>query len=91
MISIDETTFNHKVVNNKSWIRRGYSAEIFNSKFVGSCSLIMAISNEGSYFGLITKGRINSSIYLQYLIKLEEWIKTKRTSDFKKVVILKDN
>ena len=91
MISIDETTFNHKVVNNKSWIRMDYSTETFNCKFVGSCSLIMAIASEGSYFRFITNGRINSLVYLLYLIKLKEWIKTKRTSDFQKVIILKDN
>ena len=66
MISVDETTFNHKVVNNKSWIIKGYSAELFNSKFVGSCSLIMAITSRGSYFGLITNRRIDSNIYLKY-------------------------
>ena len=91
MISIDETTFNHKVVNNKSWIIKGYSAELFNSKFVGSCSLIMAITSRGSYFGLITKGRIDSNIYLKYLIKLEEWIESTRSSISQKVTILKDN
>ena len=91
IISIDETTFNHKVVNNKSWIIKGYSAELFNSKFVGSCSLILAITSRGSYFGLITKGRIDSNIYLKYLIKLEEWIESTRSSISQKVTILKDN
>ena len=91
MISLDETTFNHKVANNKSWIRKGYSAELFNSKFVGSLSLIMAIGSDGSYFSLLTGGRIDSSIYLQFLKQLEKWIESRRNSKFQKVVILKDN
>ena len=91
MISLDETTFNHKVANNKSWIRNGYSAELFNCRFVGSWSLIMAITNEGSYFGLLTNGRVNSWFYLQFFENLEWWIESKRSSSSQKVVILKDN
>ena len=91
MVSLDVTTFNHKVANNKSWIRKGYSAELFNCKFVGSCSLIMAIASEVSYSGLLTKERINSVIYLQFLIRLEKWIESNRSSSSQKVEILKDN
>ena len=72
MISLDETTFNHKVGNNKSWISKGYSADLFNSKFVGSLSLIMGFGSDGSYFSLLTGGRIDSSIYLQFLKQLEK-------------------
>ena len=61
LVSLDETTFNNKIANNKWWIQKGYSAELFNNKFVGSWSLIMAITNEGSYFGKLIKGWINST------------------------------
>ena len=91
LISLDETTFNHKIANNKWWIRKGYSAELFNNKFVGSWSLIMAITNEGSYFGKLMKGWINSTIYLEFLKSLETWIETKRRSTSQKVIIFKDN
>ena len=91
MISLDETTFNHKIGNNKSWIRKDYSAELFNKFFFGSWSLIIAISSGGSYFGLLINKRINSLIYQQFLENLEGWIDTIRNSNSQKVLILKDN
>ena len=91
LISLDETTFNHKVANNKWWIRKGYSAELFNAKFYGSWSLIMAITSDGSYFGQLMKGWINSSIYLEFLMNLEKWIKIIRSTSTQKVIILNDN
>ena len=91
LINLDETTFNHKVANNKWWIRKGYSEELLNNKFVRSWSFIMAITNEGSYFGKLMKGWINSTILLEFLKSHETWIETKRRSTSKKVIIFKDN
>ena len=51
----------------------------------------MAITNEGSYFGKLMKGWINSTIYLEFLKSLETWIETKRRSTSQKVIIFKDN
>ena len=92
LICLDETTFNHKVANNKWWIRKRYLAELFNNKFVRSSSLKMDITSEGSYFGKLMKGwKKNSSIYLEFLKSLETWIETKRRSTSQKVIIFKDN
>ena len=91
MVSLDETAFNHKVANSKWWIKRGYSTELFTSNFIGNWSLIIAITNEGSYFGVIVSGKVNSSIYLRFLMNLEKWIETKRSWSSQEVVILKDN
>ena len=91
MVSLDETAINHKVANSKWWIKRGYSAELFNSNFIGNWSLIIAIANEASYFGVIVSGKVNSNIYLRFLMNLEKWIETKRSWSSQEVVILKDN
>ena len=40
----------------------------FNIKFADSCSLIMVSASERLYFGLIKIGRIDSLVYLQYLL-----------------------
>ena len=72
MVSLDETAFNHRVANSKWWIIREYSAELFNNKFIGNWLLIIAITNEGSYFRVIVNGKVNSSIYMRFLMNLEK-------------------
>ena len=51
----------------------------------------MAITGDGSYFGQLMKGWINSSIYLEFLMNLEKWIKIIRSTNTQKLIILNDN
>ena len=91
IINIDETTFNHKIASNISWIGKKHFCELFNSNFVGSWSLILAITSDGMYFELIKNTWIDSLIYFQFLKHLEKWIETKIDMRPRKVIVFQDN
>ena len=91
LVSIDESSFNCDIRNDRGWIKRGKSAEIFNKLYKGSWSLILAITSDGDYYGSVLSERINSVIYIGYLKKFEDWLISKKLTIFGNVLVLQDN
>ena len=91
LVNIDESSLNCDMSNDRGWFKRGQSAEIFNKRYKGSWSLILAITSDGDYYGSVLSERINSGIYIGYLKKFEDWIISKKLTMFSKVLVLQDN
>ena len=89
--NVDEWWVNYKSGDSYSWCRWGSSIELKTLPFKGSISIIFCIFSNGLYFWSIIQNTVNSSIFYQYMIIIEDW--NKKTSIFrdKKVVILLDN
>ena len=91
MINIDEVTFTTKVLNNRSWLKRGVDSEIFSQKYCGSVSVVMAINSEGDYFAAILIKRLNSVAFIEFLKMTNSWIETYNLNKNKRVLVILDN
>ena len=91
MINIDEVNFSPKVVNWRSWLKKGTSWEIFSHKYSGAVSLIWAINSEGDYLAAILNDRLNSWTFIEFLKMISYWIHSNDQSENKNVMILLDN
>ena len=60
MVNIYESFFSSDLSNDKGWFKRGQSAEVFNKQYRGSWSLILAVTSEWDYFGVVVSKRIDS-------------------------------
>ena len=91
MINIDEVTFSTKVLNNRSWLKRRVDTKIFNQKYCGSVSVVMAISFGGDYFAATLIKRLNSEAFIEFLKMTNSWIKTYNLIKNKRVLVILDN
>ena len=91
LVNIDESSFNCDISNDRGCFKRGQSAEIFNKRYKGSWSLILAITSDGDYYGSVLSEKIDSGIYIAYLKKFEDWLISKKLTMYSKVLVLQDN
>ena len=77
IINVDESTFGRTSKINYSWSKKGEWAELKNTPFCGSTSMILAILSNGWWMCLITPQTINSDIFIMFVSKLKEWISKK--------------
>ena len=88
LVNIDESSFGCDISSDRYWFKRGQSDEIFNKRYKGSWSIILAITSDGDYYGSVLSERINSGIYIGYLKKFEDWLISKKLTMFSKVLVL---
>ena len=91
IISIDEWSFNRHLRNTYSWLPKGVSAAIVNSNCTGRCSLILALTIEGEYLGMIWSETVNHQVYCEFLKVLAYWLNWLKIRLDKNVVVTWDN
>ena len=80
-----------KVLNCRSWMKRGISWEIFSHKYSGAVSIIWAISFQENYLVASLNNRLNSDTFIEFLKMIEYWINSNNQIEETKVMILLDN
>ena len=91
IVSIDETSLARSVNNSLSWIPKGFDREVFSIKFIGSISLIMAITSSGQYLAAPIFCRVTSDHFLEFVRAMEMWLENAVSVELSKVVVLLDN
>ena len=72
---------------SNSWLHRVSSLTIINDVFWGRVNLILGVSQEGDYLGLVLNKGITLKVYWLYLMILLKILKSLRM-DIRKVIII---
>ena len=91
IINIDESTFSRTSKINYSWSKKGSCAELKNTPFSGSTSMILAILSNGFWMCLLTPQTINSDVFALFIGKLKEWVSECNNFDYANVILTLDN
>ena len=60
-------------------------------RFRGSVSLILAVTSDGDYFGAMIKSRLNSDSFIDFILKLEDWIEQRNIRNEREIIVILDN
>ena len=90
-INVDESSFSNELWNERSWLKRGVNSEIISMRFRGSVSLILAVTSDGDYFGATIKSRLNSDSFIDFILKLEDWIEQRNIRNGREIIVILDN
>ena len=90
-INVDESSFSNELWNERSWLKRGVNSEIKSMRFRGSVSLILAVTSDGDYFGATIKSRLNSDSFIDFILKLEDWIEQRNIRNGREIIVILDN
>ena len=90
MINIDEAGFGRAYKEHYSWLPRGKSASILNDLFKGKANLVLGISHEGDYFGLITNRNVAALDYWIFLVLLAKVLHSIEIDIADKVILIQD-
>ena len=90
IINIDESGFGRSVKENYSWLPKGKSASIINEVHKGKANLILGVSQEGDYFGLITNRNVWSKDYCIFLMILAKLLKAWEMNIETNVILIQD-
>ena len=91
LINIDEVHFSRTTKSNYSWLDRGVSCYRRNISFVGSLSLIWAITSQGGWFATNLTQRNNSDTFVDFISKMDTWIEEELKVSKNNIIILLDN
>ena len=90
-INIDEVLFSNKTKQNYSWLFKGRPGKIWNMHWVGSKSLIVAISSIGKWFAWFLTTTNKSKIFVSFMKSMLKWIEVDLWFSLGKTVIILDN
>ena len=91
VINIDGWWLSRSIKQNYSWLSRGKSCKIFNTKYTGSMSILSAIFSEGMSFTSAYHSTVNSDVFEQFpenLLRFIERIDPQTTSN---TLLIMDN
>ena len=72
IINIDESSFDRSMKLEYSWLLIGRSSALLNQNITGKSSLIMEVSNRGSWFAIVKESTMNSKWFWIYLKLIEK-------------------
>ena len=72
IINIDESSFDRSMKREYSWLPIGRSSALLNQNITGKSSLILGVSNRGSWFGLVKESTMNARWFWIYLKLIEK-------------------
>ena len=90
-INIDEVLFSNKTKHNYSWLLKGRPGKIWNMHWVGSKSLIVAISSIGKWLAWTLTTTNKSEIFVKFMKTLLKWIEYDLWISQSKTMIILDN
>ena len=91
IINVDESVFRRTSRINYSWSTKGVGAEMKNTQFSGSTSMILAILSNGFWMCLLTPQTINSDVFIVFIDKLKEWVSKWNNFDYANIILTMDN
>ena len=83
--------FSNKTKQNYWWLSKGKPGKIYNMRWVGSYSLIVAISSIGKWFALRLTTNNNSKIFKLFMKRMLRWIEFDLCHHLSKTIIILDN
>ena len=72
IINIDESSFDRSMKREYSWLPIGRSSALLNQNITGKSSLILEVSNRGSWFALVKESTMNARWFWIYLKLIEK-------------------
>ena len=91
LINIDESSFSRLTKLTHSWLKKGQPRKLMNIGFINSSSLITAMTSNGKVFAASTNGSVNTSIFIEFLKKLKEFIEIHDRTTINRCMIILDN
>ena len=91
LINIDESSFSRLTKLTHSWFKKGHSQKLMNIGFINSSSLITVMTTNGKVFAASTNGSVNTSIFIEVLKKLKEFIEIHDRTAIDRFMIILDN
>lgn len=89
--NVDESSFDRSLRQEYSWLPKGENQPIINSTWVGKCTLILATSSDGKWFGLIKNNIVKSLDFWIFLKLISKIFESFFKEDKVKNVLLIDN
>ena len=90
IINIDEWGFSHSLRQNYSWLPKGVSSTIINKKWKGRTNLVLAISTDGDFIGILTDNSTNAEKYCAFLLIIMKVLSSISINIKEDVIILQD-
>ena len=90
-INIDETSFSRWTKLEYSWSRKGKTRELLNIGYTDLTSLITSITSSGKVLAANTKGPVNASMFIKYLLNLDKFVEEVWSTNMSKWLIILDN
>ena len=72
IINIDESSFDRSMKREYSWLPIGRSSALLNQNITGKSSLILGVSNRGSWFALVKESTMDARWFWIYLKLIEK-------------------
>ena len=91
LINIYETSFSRWTKLEYSWSRNGEMRELLNIGYTDSTSLITSITSSGKVLAANTKGPVNASLFIQYLLNLDKFVEEVWSTNMSKWRIILEN
>ena len=91
LINIDESSFSRLTKLTHSWLKKGQPWKLMNIEFINSSSLITAMTSNRKVFAASTNGSVNTSIFIEFLKKLKEFIEIHDRTTIDRCMIILDN
>ena len=90
-MNINEATVGRLTNENYSWLIKGSPGSIKNISFLGSLNIISIISSTGASYSAIKTGSTNAAIFICYLKKLLNSVKTLEGIPSTRILLILDN
>ena len=91
IINVDESVFSRTSKINYSWSTKGVCAELKNTPFSGSKSMILSIISNGFWMCLLTPHKINSDVFIMFIDKLKKWVSEWNNFNYANIILTMDN
>ena len=88
---MDEVGFGRSIKEHYSWLPKGKSSVITNDIFTGRVNMILGVTINGDYLGLMTWRTVNSEDYCLYLTLLSKSLKGTENGIHNDVTVIQDN
>ena len=88
---MDGWCFSRSVKQNYSWLDKGRSCWLHNTKYTGSASILSAISTDGTHFTAIYSWTVNVNIFIHFVESLFMYLNKKMGKNLSKSLIIMDN
>ena len=91
LINVDESVFSRTSKINYSWSTKGVCAELKNTPFSGSTSMILSILSNGFWMCLLTSYKINSHVSIMFIDKQKKWVSEWNNFNYANIILTMDN
>ena len=91
LINVDEASYSRSVKTEYSWLPRGRSNPIINSRYFGRACLIFALWVDGEWIWLLSNETTTAAKFVRFMFLLSKFIELVLWKDLKTSKILLDN